>query len=83
MKKALRILAVVTLLAALGLWAAKGANRGWTINNIEHDTLDPVTRSFRRDLRKGVYSRMGLSGRRGVDGGCHGRRFVPVPKQES
>ncbi len=43
MKKALRILAVVTLLAALGLWAAKGANRGWTINNIEHDTLDPVT----------------------------------------
>ena len=43
MKKALRILAVIILLAALGFWAAKGANRGWTINNIAHETMDPVT----------------------------------------
>jgi hypothetical protein len=43
MKKMLRILAVVMLLAALGFWAAKGAHRGWTINNIAHETMDPVT----------------------------------------
>ena len=77
MKKALRILAVIILLAAVGLWAAKGANPGWTINNIPHETMDPVTGL------SGVYSRMGFSGRRNVDGGRHGRRLVPVPKQES
>ena len=43
MKKALRILAVIILLAAVGFWAAKGGDRGWTINNIRHDTMDPVT----------------------------------------
>jgi hypothetical protein len=43
MKKALRILAAMVLLASVGFWAAKGANRGWTINNIEHRTKDPVT----------------------------------------
>ena len=43
MKKALRILAVMVLLAALVFWAAKGANRGWTVNNIAHETTDPVT----------------------------------------
>jgi hypothetical protein len=42
-KKTLRILALIVLLAALGFWAAKGANRGWTINNIAHETMDPVT----------------------------------------
>jgi len=36
-------MAVIVFLAALGLWAAKGANRGWTINNIAHETTDPVT----------------------------------------
>lgn len=43
MKKTLRILAVVVLSAAIGFWAARGANRGWTINNIAHETPDPVT----------------------------------------
>ncbi len=39
----LRILAVVVVLGALGLWAEKGANRGWTQTNIKHETPDPVT----------------------------------------
>jgi hypothetical protein len=39
----LRILAVIILLAALCFWAAKGANFGWNIDNIRHDTMDPVT----------------------------------------
>jgi hypothetical protein len=43
MKKALRILAVIILPAAVGFWAAKGGNRGWTVNNIAHETVDPVT----------------------------------------
>jgi hypothetical protein len=42
-KSALRILAVIVLLAAIGFWAAKGANRGWTVNNLAHETPDPVT----------------------------------------
>jgi hypothetical protein len=39
----LRILAVLVVLGAVGIWAGKGAHRGWTINNIERDTFDPVT----------------------------------------
>jgi hypothetical protein len=42
-KKALRILAGVIVLGALGFWAVKGANRGWTQTNIKHETPDPVT----------------------------------------
>ena len=43
MKKALRILAVLVALGALGLWVKKGANRGWTQTNIKHEVPDPVT----------------------------------------
>jgi TRAP-type C4-dicarboxylate transport system permease small subunit len=39
----LRILAAVVLIGAVAFWAAKGAHHGWTINNIEHYTTDPVT----------------------------------------
>lgn len=39
----LRILAIIVLLAAVGFWAAKGANCGWTVNNREHRATDPVT----------------------------------------
>ena len=42
-KKTLRILALVVLSSALVFWAAKGAHSGWTINNIAHETTDPVT----------------------------------------
>ena len=31
------------LLAAFGYWAAAGANRGWTKNNVPKRTLDEVT----------------------------------------
>ncbi len=43
MRRALRILAAVVLLSSVAFWAARGANRGWTVNNIEHRTTDPVT----------------------------------------
>ena len=39
----MRILAVLVLLAALAFWAARGANLGWTVNNIRRETPDPVT----------------------------------------
>jgi len=42
-KSLLRILAAAVLLAAVGLWVARGANRGWTKTNIRHETPDPVT----------------------------------------
>jgi len=42
-KTALRIAAILLVLGALGLWMAKGANRGWTETNIKHETPDPVT----------------------------------------
>ena len=43
MRRKLRFVALMVLLAALGLWAAKGANRGWTKTNIARDLPDPVT----------------------------------------
>ena len=43
MKRVLRILAVCILVSALLFWVAKGANRGWTVNNLAHDTVNPVT----------------------------------------
>jgi hypothetical protein len=39
----LRILAGLVLPAAVGFWAARGAHPGWTVNNIAHETTDPVT----------------------------------------
>jgi hypothetical protein len=43
MKRALRILAVILVLAAAGFWVAAGANRGWTKNRIQIKTVDPLT----------------------------------------
>ena len=43
MKKTLRILAVLVVLAAGATWLATGANRGWTKTSVAVKTLDPVT----------------------------------------
>ena len=43
MKKALRILAVLVLLAAGITWLATGATIGWTKTSAAVKTLDPVT----------------------------------------
>ena len=43
MKKALRILAVLVVLAAGTTWLVTGANRGWTKTSVPVKTLDPVT----------------------------------------
>lgn len=43
MKTALRIVALVVALGALGSWLALGANTGWTKNRIEKKTIDEVT----------------------------------------
>ena len=43
MKKTLRLLAVLVLVAAWGTWLATGANRGWTKTSVPVKTLDPVT----------------------------------------
>lgn len=42
-KMALRIAAVVLLLAALALWGARGANRGWTKTTVPVQRTDEVT----------------------------------------
>jgi TRAP-type C4-dicarboxylate transport system permease small subunit len=42
-KKTLRILAVVLVLAFAGFWLASGANRGWTKTSVPVKTLDEVT----------------------------------------
>ena len=39
----LRIVAVVLVMAAAGLWLAKGANRGWTKTSVTKKTVDDVT----------------------------------------
>jgi TRAP-type C4-dicarboxylate transport system permease small subunit len=43
MKRTLRIVALLIVLAAAGFWLAAGANRGWTKNQVEKKTLDEVT----------------------------------------
>ncbi|HXR07315.1 MAG TPA: hypothetical protein VN765_08300 [Candidatus Acidoferrum sp.] len=53
MKRALRILATIVLLAGIGIWAANGAHRGWTVNNIEHRATDPVTGITQSTWEKG------------------------------
>jgi hypothetical protein len=43
MKKTLRILAVLVVLAAGVTWLVTGANVGWTKTSVAVKTLDPVT----------------------------------------
>ena len=42
-KKVLRILAALLAVAALGIWAATGANRGWTKTSIPVKHTDEIT----------------------------------------
>jgi hypothetical protein len=43
MRKNLRIVALLLVVAAGGYWLAAGANLGWNKNKVEKKTLDPVT----------------------------------------
>ena len=43
MKKTLRLIALLLALAAVGGWAAAGANRGWTKTEVQVKTLDEIT----------------------------------------
>lgn len=43
MKTALRLLALIVLIAAVVYWYAAGANRGWTKNKIQVEVIDEVT----------------------------------------
>jgi hypothetical protein len=43
MKKTLKILSLVVVLAAAIIWVVTGANRGWTKTSVQVKTLDPVT----------------------------------------
>lgn len=42
-KKVLRLTAVLLVLAALALWGATGANRGWTKTTVPVQRTDEVT----------------------------------------
>lgn len=43
MRRVFQILALAAALGAFGLWAATGANRGWTKTSVPIRTLDEVT----------------------------------------
>lgn len=43
MKRLLKILGVVLMVASISLWAAFGANRGWTKTSVPITTVDEVT----------------------------------------
>ena len=43
MKRVLKLLALLVLLAAGATWLVTGANRGWTKTSVAVKTLDPVT----------------------------------------
>jgi hypothetical protein len=43
MKRILKLLSLLVLVAALATWLATGANRGWTKTSVAVKTLDEVT----------------------------------------
>lgn len=43
MKRVLQIVALLVALGAVALWAARGANRGWTKTHQQVKTVDEVT----------------------------------------
>jgi hypothetical protein len=43
MKRILRSIAMILIVGALAVWAATGANRGWTKNKVQIKTVDEVT----------------------------------------
>ena len=43
MRRALRIFAIILVLAAAALWLATGANLGWTKTSVPLKTVDVVT----------------------------------------
>jgi hypothetical protein len=54
----LRILAAILILAALGMWLASGANRGWTKTSVPVHRTDEVTGitvdDYKRQFSPGV-----------------------------
>jgi LPXTG-motif cell wall-anchored protein len=43
MRKALRWIAAILVVAAIVFWAVSGANRGFTVNNQPKKIVDPIT----------------------------------------
>ena len=43
MKKILRVLAVLVIVAAAVFWVVSGSNRGWTKDRIPKETIDEIT----------------------------------------
>lgn len=52
MKRAIQIAAAVLAVATVGLWFAKGANPGWTKNQEQVKTIDPITEIEQVEWRK-------------------------------
>ena len=55
MKRVLQIVAVVIALGAVALWAARGANRGWTKTEKEIRTMDEVIGIEKITYEKGFW----------------------------
>lgn len=43
LQRGLRVIALVVLVAAAGFWAAKGAHRGWSMDQVPVKQTDEVT----------------------------------------
>lgn len=58
MKKSLQAVAALVALAAVGIWLATGAHRGWTKTQVEKITVDEITgiegRSYDKQFVAGV-----------------------------
>jgi hypothetical protein len=55
MKRALRILALLVVLAGVGLWTLCGQNHGWTKTSKAVEQVDPVTEIRYPKEEKGFY----------------------------
>jgi len=58
MKRFFQTLALLVVLAAIAVWLATGANRGWTKTSLPVKTLDEITGiegiSYQKKFRPGV-----------------------------
>lgn len=55
MKVLLRAIAVVLLLAGLGIWIVQGSHTGWTVTSKPVEKVDPVTEISYREYVEGFF----------------------------
>lgn len=83
MRRFIRILALVIAVAAVALWLASGANRGWTATSVPVKTVDPVTSLEGIEYRPRFVPGLDFLGAGLLGAGIVGGVSLLVPKRPS